>query len=140
VSAELVGPVPVIMFGDGTRQVYDVPRDTMDIRYAACRDHHPACDCREAHHAEDIGEYRAERREIEAAFAAELADHATWPPWTDDPDGAFQVCSCTGCRIARRVRWVRSSFDTEKDRRACRVPRAGHLTIDPECLAEDVPF
>ena len=32
-------------------------------------------------------------------------------------------------RIARRVRWVRSSLDTEKDRRACRVvPR------------EEVPF
>ena len=128
-SASLVGPLPVILFMDGTRQAYTPPRDTLDNRYAACRDHHPACDCREAEFAENFGEFRAERNDLTAAFAAELADHATWPEWRDGPDAPFQVCSCTGCRIARRVRWVRSSLDTEKDRRACRVvPR------------EEVPF
>jgi hypothetical protein len=129
VSAELAGPLPVIRFMDGTRQAYTPPRNTMDIRYAVCSGHHPACDCREAEFAENWGEYRAERQEVMAAFAAELAGHATFPPWRDDPDAPFQVCSCTGCRIARRIRWARDSFDTEKDRRACRVtPR------------EEVPF
>ncbi len=136
-TTELVGPLPVIRYADGTRQAYSPPRNTMDIRYAICKDHHPACDCREALLAEDIGEYRAERADVVAAFAAELQDHATWPPWRDDPDREFQVCSCTGCRIARRVRWVRDSFDTEKDRRACRVTPRGHTTIDPDC---EVPF
>jgi hypothetical protein len=129
-SAELVGPVPVIRFMDGTQQAYTPPRDTMDIRYAACKDHHPACDCREALFAEDFGEFQGERKEVMAAFAAELAGHATWPSWQSDPDGPFQVCSCTGCRIARRVRWVRDSIDTEHDRRACRY-------VTPQ---EEVPF
>jgi hypothetical protein len=124
-STDLVGPLPVIMFGDGSRQAYDSPRDTMDIRFAVCRDHHPACDCREAEFAEHHHEFCAERREIEAAFGAVLAGHATWPRWTGDPDASFDVCSCTGCVIARRVRWIRSSSDTEQDRRACRE-KAGH--------------
>jgi hypothetical protein len=129
-SAELVGPVPVITFADGTRQPYDVPRNTLDIRYAACTDHHPACDCREALQAENLSEYRGDAKAVEAAFAAELQDHATWPTWySGDPDAQFQVCQCSGCRIARRVRWVRSPWDTDKDRRACRP--------DPEV---EVPF
>lgn len=129
-TVDLVGPVPTIRFMDGSRQPYDPPRNTLDIRYAACRDHHPACDCREALFAEDLGEFRAERRDVEAAFAAELADHATWPPFRDDIDAPFQVCSCTGCRIARRLWWPRSPMDTHKDRRACRV-------TPPQ---EEVPF
>lgn len=134
----VVGPLPVIRFMDGTRQAYTPPRNTLDIRYAACSDHHPACDCREAEFAENFGEFRAERADIVAAFAAELQDHATWPPWSDgSPDAAFNVCSCTGCRIARRVRFVRDSFDTEKDRRACRPAPRGHTVIDPDC---EVPF
>ena len=35
-SAALVGPLPVIRFQDGTIQAYDVPRNTLDIRYAVC--------------------------------------------------------------------------------------------------------
>ena len=129
-SADLVGPLPVIRFQDGTRQAYTPPRNTCDIRYAVCRDHHPACDCREALIAEDYGEFRAERADVEKAFAAELAGHATWPTWREDIDAPFQVCSCTGCRIARRLWWPRSPIDTDNDRRACRVtpPR------------EEVPF
>jgi len=129
-SAEVVGSLQVIRFMDGSEQVYTPPRNTLDIRYAACRDHHPACDCREAHLAEDIGELLAERRELLAAFAAELTSHATFPAWTHEPDADFNVCSCTGCRIAQRLRWVRTTFDTEKDRRACR----------PAPPREEVPF
>lgn len=39
---------------------YRVPRHTSDPRWAACRVHHPACDCREAEQAELIAEYRYE--------------------------------------------------------------------------------
>ncbi|WP_157904258.1 hypothetical protein, partial [Parafrankia soli] len=60
---------------------YDVPKNTLDPRYAACADHHVACDCREAEfselraelldelrlereaHAEDVAELQAELRE-----------------------------------------------------------------------------
>jgi hypothetical protein len=55
----IVGPLPTITFRDGARQAYSPPRDTCDNRYAACTDHHPACDCREALFAEDRQEHRA---------------------------------------------------------------------------------
>lgn len=132
-TAELVGPLPVIMFADGTRQVYDVPRNTMDVRYVTCTGHHPACDCREAHMAEDRAEYRGDAKAIEAAFASVLQDHATWPDYSNSPDAMFQVCQCTGCQIARRVRWVRSTWKTDQDRRACRPD-----SVRP--YPEEVPF
>ena len=133
-TTALVGPVPTIRFMDGSRQAYDVPRDTLDIRYVTCADHHPACDCREAEFAESFGEFRGERDLIKSAFAAELQDHATFPPWIDDgPDAEFNVCSCSGCRIARRIRFMRSPSDTERDRRACRLRR-------PQPQQEEVPW
>lgn len=105
-SAELIGPLPVIRFVDGTRQVYAVPRNTMDIRYAACRDHHPACDCREALLAEDIAEYRAMLREAEQAILAAIEGHQTYAytgqsdtGWSAEDD--FGQCKCPACVIAR---------------------------------------
>lgn len=58
---------------------YRPPRDTTDPRYAACRRHRVACDCREAHMAEDRAElraYAAENRRFEDAIDAVLALHA----------------------------------------------------------------
>ena len=71
-TAELVGPVEVIRFMDGSTQVYTPPRDSMDIRYAACRDHHPACDCREAALAEHRNDSAWERRQLLDVFASTL--------------------------------------------------------------------
>ena len=135
-TAVVVGPVPTIRFVDGTRQAYDPPRNTLDIRYAACTDHHPACDCREAEISETFGEFRGERDALTKAFATELADHATWPPYGESRDRAFQVCSCTGCRIARAVYWPRTPLDTERDRRGCCPVPPANLDANPD----EVPF
>lgn len=105
-SAELVGPLPVIRFMDGTRQAYTPPRNTCDIRYAACKDHHPACDCREALLAEDITEYRAMYRELEQAVLDAIKGHQTYAytgrsdtGWSADDE--FGLCKCQACAIAR---------------------------------------
>lgn len=102
-TGELVGPVPTIRFYDGTRQAYEQPRNTSDPRHAACIDHRPACDCREAEFAEDRAENRAVLRAVEAAAEEVLAGHHAYA-WAHDLDGR-QIdvgCMCTGCQIARR--------------------------------------
>jgi hypothetical protein len=94
-TSALVGPLPTITFWDGTRVAYTPPRDTLDLRYATCRDHHPACDCREAEMAEERSESRLESRNLRAAFDRILAGHLT-----RTYDGRTP-CQCTGCQIAR---------------------------------------
>jgi hypothetical protein len=117
---DLVGPLPTILFQYGERAVriaYEVPRDTMDPRYALCTEHHPACDCREAELAEQLGEYRAEQTAARRAAARLLAGHRL-KDWQDDDkrsraeigdelwwryahgDGPL-ACQCTGCKLAR---------------------------------------
>lgn len=100
-SRALVGPLPTIRFWDGTRVAYEPPKNTCDNRYPACREHRPACDCREAHLAEDIAEYRALLKEIQDTVRDVLRDHATW---AFDGSGGWDFerrCQCTGCQIAR---------------------------------------
>lgn len=100
-TTDLVGPLPTIRFHDGTKVAYDVPRDTMDPRYTPCTDHHPACDCREAEFAEEIGELRGELKGIAKAAREVLRGH---PIWVDEggPNGPREVgCRCTGCQIVR---------------------------------------
>lgn len=133
-STELVGPLPKVIFGGGTAArgvekswldpgvaiglAEPLPTDTADPRYAWCTDHHTACVCREAEHAESLGEYRA--MYLAAANAAKeiLAGHRTRPRleytkrlvgyvdgeevWEEFYDEAA-VCSCTGCQIARKA-------------------------------------
>lgn len=93
-----------ISFWDGTRIAYDVPRDTLDKRYAACASHHPACDCREAERSEDLAELRARLDEIEEAALEVLAGHHAYAwrrnPVSDEEEAVH--CMCTGCQIARR--------------------------------------
>ena len=130
-STELVGPLPTVTFGGGPRipisewgarpkVAYVPPRNTMDPRFDACTDHHVACDCREAEHAEMLQEWRSERQESDDAFAQILAGHATYA-WSvyrrtvvgwvgDSPVEKFaeipeQLCMCTGCQIARAVHY-----------------------------------
>ncbi len=119
-NTELVGPVPTIRFQGGSRaerQAYEVPRDTMDPRYAACTEHRPACDCWEAELAEQIGEYRAEQEAVRRAAARLLVGHRL-KDWQDDNkrsraelgdelwwryahgDGPL-ACQCLGCQLAR---------------------------------------
>lgn len=66
--------VPTVRFKPDTDRAgatgYDVPKDTLDPRYAACSDHRVACDCREAEHAETVAELLAELREYRRAFEA----------------------------------------------------------------------
>lgn len=114
-STALVGPLSTIRFQDGTKVAYEPPRNTCDKRYSACRDHRPACDCREAHHAEDLGEYRAALREIEDAFREVLRDHATWAFIEGTGGWNFERrCQCTGCQIAR-ITHVRPMYEQTRD-------------------------
>ena len=133
-SKELVGPLPTIGFQHGrhtVRMVYEVPRNTMDVRYAMCLNHHPACDCREASLAEQLSEYRAERKAFWTASAkhlvghrlkdygdigppagrtrTELGDEMWWRYMTGDGPLA---CQCTGCKIARAGH---ASIDIDED-------------------------
>jgi len=108
-TKELVGPLARVWFVDGTALAYSPPRDTCDIRYAACREHSTACDCREAQFAEVRAEMSAELNEIKdalrRAFGEALKGHPTFGP-LDGPDFDGEdcaVCRCTGCVIARAL-------------------------------------
>ncbi len=81
-------PIDVLAFPEIR---YAPPRDTCDPRYAACRTHRVACDCREAHMAEARSEllaYARENRRLEEAVDAALALHGR---------GEFDRCSAPGC-------------------------------------------
>lgn len=80
-----------VVFRDDTRIDYDPPRNTMDPRYAACKSHRVACDCREGEYQEEIHEYRSEYEAMRKAIGEVLAGHQA------------DLCSCTGCKIARLV-------------------------------------
>ena len=70
---------------------YLPPSNSMDPRYAACRVHWVACDCREGHMAEDRAElryYAAENRRFEDAIDAVLALHG---------QGESGACSDPAC-------------------------------------------
>lgn len=108
-GAEVIGPLPDrVVFNGGEVHyrtpnalrpavVYSVPRNTLDPRYRTCRDHHVACDCREAELAEQINELRTELREVYRAVDDVLFGHLT------DAEAGHTACQCTGCRIVRRA-------------------------------------
>lgn len=122
-STELVGPLPVgkVRFGGGPSQfwrdeqgrlrfagshttaIYDVPANTLDPRYAACTDHHVACDCREAELAEQLSEFRGEYRLLRNAIETVLAGHPTTADGVDQWSQPIKPCQCTGCQIARLI-------------------------------------
>lgn len=80
-----------VRFRDDSEQPYVQPKNTLDERYAACTEHHVACDCREAELAEDIHEYRSEYLAFRDALKTVLVGHASC------------CCRCTGCEIARAM-------------------------------------
>lgn len=70
--------VPTVRFKPGTDQAgatgYVVPKDTRDPRWAACADHHVACDCREAQLAELVAELRDELKRQKADYDEGIAE------------------------------------------------------------------
>lgn len=123
----LVGPLPTIHFQDGTKVAYEPPRDTRDKRYSACRDHHAACDCREALLAEEIGEMRGELASIKRTVSEALKEHVTWA-FTADGEWDFgRLCRCAGCAIARE-----GHLRTLVDQKADGVPT--HRPVDRRAL------
>lgn len=118
-SGALVGPLPVVRFHGGPRRplhewgalpavAYVPPRDTMDPRYRACTDHHVACDCREAEHAEQVAEHVAEWKRLRDVARVLLAGHQVERPWSTSYESwRFPLCDCTGCRLHRAVGLLR---------------------------------
>jgi hypothetical protein len=102
VGADLVGPLRRVWFNDAPRY-YDLPRDTLDPRYEACADHHPACDCREASIAEAFAEHKAEHDAMRNAILAAIKGHNTYPPATSWETAQFEMCKCVACDIARKA-------------------------------------
>ena len=103
-SAELVGPLRRVRFADDTVRGYDLPRSTIDIRYAACAGHHTACDCREAMLAEVISEYRAESEDLQKHVLAAIKGHQTYAYTADGWPDRLAQCKCGACGIARAAR------------------------------------
>lgn len=83
--------------------VYDVPVNTCDPRYSACTVHRVACDCREAEHAEEVGELRHEWAVLRDTARRALGGHQLEYPLglTDLERLRFPLCLCSGCVIAR---------------------------------------
>jgi len=105
-GTEVAGPLRPVRYADGRTEWHDLPRSTLDIRYAACTSHHLACNCREAMLAEDIAEYRAMWRELEQAILGAIKGHQTYAfTGTDDSgwsgEDEFAQCKCQACVIAR---------------------------------------
>ncbi|OZE98105.1 hypothetical protein [Rhodococcoides fascians] len=101
----IVGPLEV--FRDGQHPVpHPPPRDTMDPRYLACTNHHLACDCREAMHAEAMGERIAEAHDLMRAAEVLLAGHATMVYQDDGQRRNDLECQCVGCSLARHGHFV----------------------------------
>lgn len=97
---------------------YRPPRDTMDPRYAACRRHWVACDCREAHMAEDRAElraYAAENRRFEEAIDAVLALHGgpTVSGRCSDP-ACFALYPCPTRNLLAPLSW-RERMNTTRE-------------------------
>jgi hypothetical protein len=105
-KGRVVGPLQAVRYANGPTEWHDLPRSTLDIRYAACGNHHLACDCREALLAEDIAEYRGMFRQAEQAILAAIEGHQTYAytgssdtGWSSADD--FGQCKCPACAIAR---------------------------------------
>jgi hypothetical protein len=136
VTAALVGPYRRVWFNNREPRYYDLPRDTLDARYEACFDHHPACDCREASLAERVGEHIGEMKSVAAAFDTVLDGHLT------RAIPGEVACMCTGCQIARLAHMRHSA--SRKVREAAQQAAAGHARwaarLHTALYPDEVPF
>ena len=88
-EVELHQPLVRFNHNPGPEIRYRPPTSTMDLRYAACTNHRVACDCREAHMAEDRAEHQYERdtnRNLIARLRSIAREHAL------DRSGRCGVC------------------------------------------------
>lgn len=101
----VVGPLRRVWFNDGMTnpRYYDLPKNTLDPRYEACADHHPACDCREATIAENHDELVSENRSMYRAILAAIKGHMTYAADAHGMPDEFAMCKCPACGIARKA-------------------------------------
>ena len=148
----VVGPLRRVWFNDGMTapRYYDLPKNTLDPRYEACADHHPACDCREASIAEAFAEHKAEHDAMYNAILAAIKGHNTYPAATDRQLAEFEMCKCPACGIARAARvgyWEHKRRRQQAEEaarreqwlrvnRATLAPVYPHLDLD----LDEVPF
>jgi len=149
-KGRVVGPLQPVRYASGPTEWHDLPRSTLDIRYAACGNHHLACDCREALLAEDIAEYRGMFRQAEQAILAAIEGHQTYAytgssdtGWSSADD--FGQCKCTPCGIARAAgigfaecMQQRREFYEAVNARGEEYDRARYAVLYPG--PEEVPF
>lgn len=105
-ATAVAGPLQCVRYANGPAEWHDLPRNTLDIRYTACGNHHLACACREAVLAEDITEYRLMFRQLEQAILAAIKGHPTYAYTGSIADAwsardEFGQCKCPACEIAR---------------------------------------
>jgi len=142
-SGELVGPLRRIYFNDfDAHRGYDLPKNTMDLRYTACASHHPACDCREASISEAFGEHMAENREMYDAIVDAIKGHNTYPTDAYGRADEFARCKCQACDLARKLH---VGYWQDKDERTAHYERvdAEHwqrIARDYPQYTDEVPF
>lgn len=148
-SGAVVGPLRRVWFNDMREpRYYDLPRNTLDVRYEACAGHHLACDCREASIAEAFAEHKAEYDELCSAVLAATRGHNTWPQGHDGRIDEFAMCKCPACGIARAARVGYWDFKAQRDEANARADRERwkrehHATLSPVypyLQLEEVPF
>lgn len=134
----VVGPLRRVWFNDGMTnpRYYDLPKNTLDPRYEACADHHPACDCREATIAEDRAELVAEHKAMSKAILDAIKGHQTYAATPDGFRDEFGMCKCPACGIARAARigyweWKRQRGQADMSIRREAWKREHRATLAP---------
>ena len=138
----VVGPLRRVWFNDGMTnpRYYDLPKNTLDPRYEACADHHPACDCREATIAENHDELVAENRAMYKAICDAIDGHNTYPAAEGQRDD-FAMCKCAACGIARAAMAGYWRFKAQREAAAARMRREAWLRANrPATLAPRYPY
>lgn len=113
-TRDLVLWAPVLSFNrnPAVEVLYRTPRDTRDPRYAACTNHRPACDCREAHMQEDRNEAAFTREEnirfeevIDAVLLLHHRNRARWPGTPDRCAHCTKVYPCPTRTMLAPLSW-----------------------------------
>jgi hypothetical protein len=114
-TTDLLPWAPVLTFNAGPGRPlpfpeirYKPPTSTVDPRYAACRQHRVACDCREGHMAEDRAElryYADENRLMEQGIDAVLALHGKGPTGRCSAPDCFGTYPCPTRNLLAPLSW-----------------------------------